>query len=232
VGLTVLLWGGYPMDDTPLIALWDKDHFRSYLDERSASISVNLHALTALRMQPGFPHRDKAEVLTGWLIDQMGPSVLFEDKWHVSPYYSVGHAVPALAGWHAGLAHRCAEFLVREQREDGSWGWFPNGGSGTLEETAHAVTGLYHAHRAGLLGDLTPLMRAAEFLEAHPDEEAVERLWIGKTLYRSEAIVNATVYSARAMLAEVSQATGIYELPQRGLASFEEYIARRRQRAG
>jgi len=84
-------------------------------------------------------------------------------------------------------------FLLGEQRSDGGWGFF---GRSTLEETSHCVIGLYHAACAGLLADLTPLRRAARFFNDSANGNASERLWIGKTLYRPEAIVRATLHAA------------------------------------
>jgi hypothetical protein len=163
------------------------------VDERTSSVSVNLHALLALRLQPGFPHRALAERAAAWLMARMKPDGLFDDKWHLSPYYSVAHAIPAFEGWDDYLACAYIDYLLNQQQADGGWGYF---GRSTLEETGHCVIGLYHAASAGLLDDLAPLRRAAGFFEAHAGQPARERLWIGKTLYRPESIVRSTVQAA------------------------------------
>ena len=200
VGFDVLTWAGLSPSDEVLLAFWHGDHFSSYVDERTSSVSVNLHALATLRSQLGFPHRNLARRVTEWLLARTTPDGLFDDKWHLSPYYSVAHAIPAFAGWDDEVARRCTRFLLDEQRADGGWGFF---GYSTIEETAHSVIGLYRAALAGLLDEHSPLQRAACFFEANADQEARERLWIGKTLYRPEAIVRATVYAAKLALREL-----------------------------
>ncbi len=193
VGFAALNWAGLSPDDDAILRFWAGDHFRSYVDERTSSVSVNLHALLALRLQPGFPHRALAERAAAWLMARMKPDGLFDDKWHLSPYYSVAHAIPAFEGWDDYLACAYIDYLLNQQQADGGWGYF---GRSTLEETGHCVIGLYHAASAGLLDDLAPLRRAAGFFEAHAGQPARERLWIGKTLYRPESIVRSTVQAA------------------------------------
>lgn len=203
LGFTLLCWGGFSPADTPLIDLWQDDHFRSYPDERDPSISVNIHALTALREQPGFPHRKKARRLSKWLVDRMNEETVFHDKWHFSPYYSVAHAISAFIGWDDTAARRCVDYLLAEQKEDGGWGWRDNADLSTMEETAHAALGLAHAFNAGLITDRAPLERAAHYLDKDVIEPRRERLWIGKTLYRSDNIADAAIFAARTALAQM-----------------------------
>lgn len=197
VGFATLNWAGFSPSEEAILSFWDTNHFRSYVDERTSSVSVNLHALTALRTQPGFPHRDLAQSVTKWLAENTTPRDLLEDKWHLSPYYSVSHAVPAFAGLDNAIARQCVNFLLGEQRKDGGWGFFEHS---TLEETSHCVIALYQAAKHNLLNDLTPLQNAAQFFGANEDQHAAERLWIGKSLYRPEAIVRATLQAARVAL--------------------------------
>ncbi len=208
VGFAVLNWAGMSPPDDAILSFWDGDHFRSYVDERTSSVSVNLHGLMALRQQPGFPHRDLALRVTDWLLERTTPEGLFDDKWHLSPYYSVAHAIPAFAGWRDEIACRMINFLLGEERSDGVWVFF---GRSTLEETSHCVIGLYHAVCAGLLADLTPLRRAARFFNDSADENASERLWIGKTLYRPEAIVRATLHAASLALHQLQCDVRLHE---------------------
>ena len=71
VGFNVLNWVGLFPDENPILKFWDSDHFRTYPDERGASVSVNIHGLMALRNQPGFPNRHLAVQVTAWLKDRM-----------------------------------------------------------------------------------------------------------------------------------------------------------------
>ena len=193
VGFTVLTWAGVAPPEDAALAFWNNTHFLSYLDERSSSVSANIHGLTALRTQPGFPHRDKAERLAAWLLEHRHEDGSFDDKWHYSPFYSLSRAIPAFAGWKDGVARECAALIVERQREDGGWGWFERS---TIEETAHCVLGLVSAEQHGLLADRTALERAGRFLAATADQRPVERFWIGKTLFRPDNIVEATRHAA------------------------------------
>jgi hypothetical protein len=197
VGYTVLAWAGDPPPAEDILMFWNEDHFRSYLDERDASLSANIHGLTALRSQPGFPYRHLAEKLTGWLVERMNPETLFDDKWHISPYYSISHAIPAFAGWNMEAVSRCVNFLIDQQHTDGGWGWF---GRSTLEESAQCTLGLYHAFRSSIPGCHDALARVAGYFQEQAGQEALEPMYVGKTLFRSEGIVNATVFGALAVL--------------------------------
>lgn len=208
VGFTVLRWAGLEPSDGPVLEFWDGDHFRAYLDERGDSPSVNIHALTALRSQPGFPNRALAEATGKWLMARRGFAVPFEDKWHYSPYYSAARAIPAFAGWDDEAASGCIEYLLRKQRRDGGWGW---SGDSTPEETAHCVLGLYQAHVRGLLNSPAPLGRAAEFFQKDATNHRSRRLWIGKTLYRPDGIVEATLFAAAKVLERLGYADAVEE---------------------
>ena len=226
VGFTVLNWAGLRPSDEPLLAFWQEDHFLTYLDERSPSVSANLHALTALRSQPDFPHEGLARQLSEWLVKQMRPDVIFEDKWHLSPYYPVARAIPAFAGWDDSIARRCVRFLVKHQQPDGGWGWF---GRSTLEETAHCVIGLCFAFHRGLIDSLPLLMlqRAAKFIREDDLQEPMESLWIGKTVYRPEGVVSATLLAAKAALEKLGLVTSLQAtsaiLPETRLAALDRF---------
>jgi hypothetical protein len=209
VGYTVLAWAGDPPPADDILMFWNENHFRSYLDERDASVSANIHGLTALRSQPGFPYRHLAEKLTGWLVDHMNGETLFHDKWHLSPYYSASHAIPAFAGWNEEAALRCVKFVIDQQHEDGGWGWF---GRSTLEESAQCTLGLYQAFSYGLPGSCDALAKAADFFQEQAGREALEPLYVGKTLFRSEGIVNATILGALAVLERLGHA--YFEMPE------------------
>ncbi len=197
VGFALLAWAGIPVSDKPLLDFWNGEYFRSYMDERNPSVSANIHALTALRMQPGWPHRDLAVRVTDWLVDAIDRQPLLADKWHYSPYYSTAHAIAALAGWHDVVARRCVDTLLEHQHEDGGWG---GQGHSTPEETAHCVLGLCEAYRQDLMPDPLPLMRAAGYLCGDMSWPPQQQLWIGKTLFRPGNIVSVTVRAAQAAL--------------------------------
>jgi halimadienyl-diphosphate synthase len=220
VGYAVLDWAGQPPDTNVLLRYWNGSHFLSYLDERGASVSANLHAITALRLQPGFPHQDIARQAMRWVVGHMRADGSFDDKWHLSPHYCVAHAIPAFVGWNETLTQRCIDFLIEHQRPDGGWGWF---GESTLEETAHAVIGLASAYRHDLLPDRRALIQAARFLRERTGEQPVEHFWIGKTVFRPDTIVAATLYAAWAFLerggfTQVEEPVGEFAVPLAGVS--------------
>ncbi|MEL6524159.1 MAG: prenyltransferase/squalene oxidase repeat-containing protein [Chloroflexota bacterium] len=196
VGYSVLRWGGYNPSDDALLALWSEDCTKTYPNERGVSISTNIHLLTALRMQPGTPREDYMHRVTDWLKKQAKPDTLYDDKWHLSPFYTVSHALSAFLLWDAEMQDRCLEFILDHQREDGGWGWQ---GKTTLEETAHCIIALNEAYNAGILQDLTPLARAAHLYQDYLVEPK-ERMWIGKALYRPVEILQAIMFATRYIL--------------------------------
>lgn len=225
VGFILLQWGGYRVDIQPMLDLWDSDHFCSYPNERGDSVSVNIHALVALRNQPGFPHREKAKLVTRWLVDHMQSDILFADKWHISPLYSVSHAIEAFAGLDNIAAQQCISFLTHHQQDNGGWGWF---GPATMEETALCVMGLVYGFLHGLFDNTRVLARAAQFMKERADNEITRSLWIGKTLYHSDDIVRASIYAAHRMLAHIaSEAQISYRMPAH-INAFEDYISPKR----
>lgn len=196
VGYDVLCWGGTrpPMD--PLLAFWNDTHFRTYLDELTASVTVNLHALSALShdapRQPAI--QALGQTTLEWLRPHLTTNSGFTDKWHFSPMYVAGHALETLLYWDKELAQKSLDFLLGEQRDDGGWGC---GIQATMEETGHALIGLTAAFRAGLFKDKRPLRHAAHFLHTHRHHPADERLWIGKTLFHAPKINAAILFATR-----------------------------------
>lgn len=200
VGYTILKWAGRTPSDDACWQFWDEDHFRSYLDERTWSISTNIHALPAF--QPGDDQNldPRIERLLGWLRSQIKEDGSLNDKWHLSPLYSVSHALSSLIGMDEDLARRCVNHLIGSQRPDGGWGHF---GRSTLEETAHCSLALAEANREGLFTDLTPLARASAFLAANEGVTPSESFWIGKTVFCPTRIVEATLFAAQYALSNL-----------------------------
>jgi hypothetical protein len=152
----------------------------------------------------------------------MQSDILFADKWHISPLYSVSHAIEAFAGLDNTAAQRCISFLTHHQQDNGGWGWF---GPTTMEETALCVMGLVYAFLHGLFDNTRVLARAGQFMKERADHEITRSLWIGKTLYRSDDIVRASIYAAHRMLAHIaSEAQIAYPMPA-NLRLFEDYIS-------
>lgn len=203
VGYDVLCWGGTRPPIEPLLAFWNHTHFRTYLDELTASVTVNLHALSAL--QHDAAHQPAVQALgqatLEWLRPYLSNGNGFTDKWHFSPMYVAGHALETLLHWDKELAQKSLDFLLEQQRADGGWGCSART---TVEETGHALIGLTAAFRAGLLTDKRPLHHAAHFLHTHQDDPASERLWIGKTLFHSPKITAAIRFASHYALQQIN----------------------------
>lgn len=200
MGYAVLRWGGLYPSPEPLFSFWRTDHFRTYHDERTPSVTVNLHALAALRQDlDRRDHKQLALVVTEWLRRELRRNNGYTDKWHFSPVYVAAHAVSTLAGWDDEMAREALDFLLAAQQFDGGWGEVCGS---TLEETAHAVLGLAVARRMGLLRDAHPLVAAHRFFRRHEGEQPTERLWIGKTLFHPPGLVRMLLYAARTALAQ------------------------------
>ena len=119
------------------------------------------------------------------------------DKWHASPYYATSHALVALLKENKKyLMHACSDtidWLIHNQRENGSWGFFDRG---TSEETAYVLTALLHFNQQrSINSDI--LHKAADYLASklHSDWSPPP-LWIIKSLFLPYDIVKATILSA------------------------------------
>jgi hypothetical protein len=154
--------------------------------------------LEVLRACAPFPRQHViAQKLVKFLTDSRSGDDHWLDKWHVSPYYATAHALFALLEAAPDVCLKAFTFLKNSQREDGSWGWFDQG---TPEETAYAVQALMAAPAAERAGFETNLVRAEQYLN-ETDGEPVIPMWVGKTLYAPEAVIDSAVLSARILLA-------------------------------
>jgi squalene-hopene cyclase-like protein len=119
-------------------------HFRTWPDERTASVSTNAHVLDAigyrLSRRPDqtryYPARDK---LIRWLCQCQASDGSWTDKWHASPLYPTVCCVQALCRVNdaraARAVRRAAGWVLDTQRPDGSWGRW----GATREESAYAL---------------------------------------------------------------------------------------------
>jgi halimadienyl-diphosphate synthase len=175
--------------DTPDLAALEvyeePDHFRCYRYERNISLDVHTHLVLALRQAPDFPRRDDMLLKAINILERYLQGVFITDKWHVSPYYSTGHAVIALHGLIADhLIQNQINWLCDSQRADGSWTFYPSCPTAAIEETAHALLALLVVQeRTGSIPHDT-IKRGMEFLVTHYHSHAdLPALWVEKTIY-------------------------------------------------
>jgi hypothetical protein len=182
------------------------DHFRCYRFERNISLDIHIHLLATLKTLPDFARRQEMiEKATGVLRRHLTGEYIV-DKWHISPYYSTARAVIALTGIDDRLASRYIQWLLRTQRKDGRWTFYPQCPGAGMEETAYVLLALmtaYKSHR-GVPWDL--IERGASYLRScYTDQKTNGNvpLWVAKVLYCPYSITELTVLAALAMAASI-----------------------------
>lgn len=175
--------------------MFDNSRYRTFLFERNASVTTNIHILGAW---PGNPHLH--EILV-WLSQELRqPVAEWVCKWHLSPYYVASEVARLLADVPHPIAQQLVrharQFLITTQQFDGGWGV----NCSTTEETAYAVLGILAGtnHKQQIKKEAArQLARARAFLHNPPD---YEKLWIGKSLYCVRPLVRALQQMALAQL--------------------------------
>lgn len=201
---------GEPCDPAPLSAFWTGTHYQCYVGEDTGSVTANAHALQALsaymRCRPAASpaHRPRAHQVREWLLEQQQSGGAWTDKWHASPYYATERCVTALSS-HGGpgaldAVRSAAGWVLASQHDDGTWGVW----GGTAEETAYAVKVLLSvsvaaSHQPRYDRALAQAETVLETASSTPDHRH-PALWHDKTLYVPQAIVQAEVMAALAML--------------------------------
>lgn len=207
VVLSVLSALGYPVEPVCLLTYESETCFRCYDGERNPSVSTNAHILEAfgnymVQCRSSVPKYQQASAkISTYLLSAQRQDGSWFDKWHASPYYATACSVLALQRFGrsdtAAALNRAIAWVLRTQRDDGSWGFW----SGTLEETAYALQILLLARQAK---DPVAIAQAARrgdrFLIKHlddpPNDPVHMPLWHGKELYKPARIVRAAVLSA------------------------------------
>jgi len=187
---------GRDVEPRELLCYEEETHFRCYPFETDASISTNIHALSALRQaRYETQHASVQKILLLLKQAQTGRSFWLDTR-HASPYYPTAHAIIALAGYVNELALKAVEWILNTQNEDGSWGFYEDLPS--AEETAYCLQALSIWKSQSGQGDdisTTVLQRGAAWLQEHIDDP-YPWFWIGKSLYCPELVVESAILSA------------------------------------
>jgi halimadienyl-diphosphate synthase len=172
------------------------DHFQCFPLERNLSLDVHIHIVDALRDTPDFPRRDDLLLKALNILGRDLTTEYIVDKWHISPYYSTSHAIIALTGLSDNIIKKQIKWLLKTQREDGSWTFYPNQPRAAVEETAYALMALMTVYEVKGNIPFDVIQRGFRYLEKHyRTAEDLPALWINKVLYNPYHIVDAVILS-------------------------------------
>jgi len=186
---------GRTLDVETVLKYEEEDHFRCYPLEINSSVSVNVHAIGALR-QAGFgsEHPSVKKVIS-YLRKTRRQGKFWLDKWHTSPYYPTAHAVILCQGYDDELCRDAINWILDTQKADGSWGYF---NFSTAEETAYCLQALKLWERMGKKLPPDKIERGIHWLTQHADLP-YPHLWIGKVLYCPDYVIRSAILSALAL---------------------------------
>lgn len=195
VGFELLNRNGFPVDIEALLSYEEEKWFRCFRMEVNPSVDVNIHALGVLK-QSGYTkgHPTITKIISFIRSKRQNGSYWF-DKWHVSPYYTTSHVIMYCQGYDDQLCRESVQWLLDTQRANGSWGFyeFP-----TAEETAYCIQALVMWRQNGRKIPSGRIEMARQWLEANADEPK-RSLWIDKSLYCPQLIVESAILSALAL---------------------------------
>lgn len=166
------------------------DHFLTYYEEMSVSLSTNLNCLYCLKL---FGLNEIVQKLTLWLKNFIhNENFSFKDKWHISKYYCMSKAIISFVSVDNEFALEIFEQMISEQREDGGWGNFNRS---TVNETSMSIISIVYLLNEGLAElSLNIIEKAKCFLESN---DKIFPMWISKTLYSNVNLDKIICLSAK-----------------------------------
>ncbi|MBC8333165.1 MAG: cyclase [Anaerolineae bacterium] len=185
---------GRKIEQDTLFVYEEASYFRCFPFEANPSISVNIHALSALR-QAGFEaDYPSVEKIKGFLTKSRYLRSFWLDKWHVSPYYPTTHLLIIANQYIQELIPDTLQWILDTQNFDGSWGYY----GATAEETAYCLQALLVLKQSGVSIPTDVLKNGIDWLVAHKDAP-YPPLWIGKCLYSPTLVVRSVILSAMSL---------------------------------
>jgi hypothetical protein len=181
---------GRDAEPQPIFKYEREDHFVTYPNESNLSLSVNIHVLSALKeagYDPSYPSVAKIRAL----LEREKKGAFWSDKWHHSPYYTTSHIIITAANYMDDLAADSVQWMLENQRNDGSWGFQVE----TIEETAYCLQALCMWYKAGHDVPAEALERGRDWLRDHY-QQPFHSLWIGKVLYQPTRVIRSAALSA------------------------------------
>lgn len=188
---------GIPHDPAILGIYEVGDHFECMPFERNISLDAHIHVVHALKTAIDFPQRDDMLLKALNILGRDLTTEYIVDKWHISPYYSTSHTIIGLTGLSDKIITRQIAWLLKTQRADGSWSFYPNLPGAAVEETAYALLALMTIYEKKGDISLEVIKRGMRYVERHYiSAEELPSLWIHKCLYNPYHIVDSVVLSA------------------------------------
>lgn len=173
------------------------DHFQCFPLERNISLDVHIHIIDALKESMDFPRRDDMLLKALNILGRDLTTDYIVDKWHISPYYSTSHAVITLTGLSDNIIKKQIKWLLKTQRPNGSWTFYPEHPKAAIEETAYALMALMTVYEKKGNIPFEVIERGHRYLADHyRGSEELPALWINKALYNPYHIVDSVILSA------------------------------------
>jgi halimadienyl-diphosphate synthase len=191
----VLIRFGYESDMEAILSYEEDKYFRCVQHEASPSVGVNIHILGALKLA-GF-ERDHPSIkkILAFLRKTRNESGYWFDKWHVSPYYITSHVVIECLEFDNDLCQDAINWILKTQNANGAWGYL---GTTTAEETAFCLQALKIWRNNGNSIPDGRIEMATRWLSENC-EPPYPWMWIAKTLYYPELIIQSSIIAALAL---------------------------------
>lgn len=181
---------GYQTDLDAMLSFEEDDYFSCYQLEVGISPSVNIHALMTLSdFEYPVDHPTVKKIFRFLETQRTGDAWI--DKWNSSVFYTSAHYVMACAKFKNVVAQPTVDWIIKNQRADGSWGTFGS----TAEETAYCLQALsiWSTQVSKVRSDV--IQRGRRWLLDHYASPH-SPIWIGKGLYSPKLVAQSAILSA------------------------------------
>ena len=191
----VLLRFGREADIESILSYEEEQYFRCVQHEASPSVGVNIHILGALKLAGFDRDHPSIQKILNFLRETRNEGGYWFDKWHVSPYYITSHVVIECLEYDLQLCQGAIDWILKNQSANGAWGYF---GFPTAEETAFCLQALKIWRRNGNPVPDGRIEMASIWLSENA-KPPYPWMWIAKTLYYPELIIQSSIMTALAL---------------------------------
>jgi halimadienyl-diphosphate synthase len=198
VGYEILHTFGREVDLLAVLSFEEAEWFRCFQLELAPSLDVNIHVMGALNKAGYEKDHPSIQKILNLLYNKRQPGNYWFDKWHVSPFYTTAHAIINCYHYDPEICRDAITWILDSQHSDGSWGM---SGISTAEETAYCIQALSIWEKYGEKVPTGRIDIARNWLLQHC-EPPYPPLWIDKSLYCPELLVQAAILSALALSEE------------------------------